>query len=173
MATRKGKKGKENDLSRLLNKNEKLLKRFWFKNLDTQQDVSVIELHTQLNQNYNELQMKIKTLYRWDKGNKRYINFSYRRKQGHEKDHWLSGLSLEFMNSKFEEMMLENCEMKQRIFLLEKVNKELNKVLKQVNEKSMKNILHLDPIERDQKANSIVLSGVEENGGKKYTEVAL
>ena len=77
------------------------------------------------------------------------------------------------MNSKFEEMMLENCEMKQRIFLLEKVNKELNKVLKQVNEKSMKNILHLDPIERDQKANSIVLSGVEENGGKKYTEVAL
>ena len=64
MATRKGKQGKENDLSRLLNKNEKLLKRFWFKNLDTQQDVSVIELHTQLNQNYNELQMKIKTLYR-------------------------------------------------------------------------------------------------------------
>ena len=64
MATRKGKQGKENDLSRLLNKNENLLKSFWFKNLDTQQDVSVIELHTQLNQNYNELQMKIKTLYR-------------------------------------------------------------------------------------------------------------
>ena len=46
--------------SGLLNENEKLLKFFWFEDLDTQKDLLVIELHTQLVQNYNEL--KIKTL---------------------------------------------------------------------------------------------------------------
>ena len=44
--------------SGLLNKNEKLLKIFCFKDLDIQKDLSVIELHTQLNQIYNEKQMK-------------------------------------------------------------------------------------------------------------------
>ena len=44
--------------SGLLNKNEKLLNIFWFKDLNKQKDLSVIELHTQLNQNYNELQIK-------------------------------------------------------------------------------------------------------------------
>ena len=47
-----------NVVSGLLNKNEKLLNTFWFKDLNTQKDLSVIKLHTQLNQNYNELQMK-------------------------------------------------------------------------------------------------------------------
>ena len=44
--------------SGLLNKNEKLLKGFWLKDLDTQKELSVIELHTQLNPNYNELKIK-------------------------------------------------------------------------------------------------------------------
>ena len=43
-----------------MNKNKKLLKFFWFKDLDTEKDLSVIELHTQLNQNYNEQQKKKK-----------------------------------------------------------------------------------------------------------------
>ena len=46
-------------LSGLLNKNEKFSIFFWFKDLDTQKDLSVIELHTQINQNY-ELQKKKK-----------------------------------------------------------------------------------------------------------------
>ena len=37
----------------------------------------------------------------------------------------------------------------------------------------MKNLLHLDFIERDQKANSPVLSGVEEKDGEKIIKVAL
>ena len=44
----------------LFDKNEKLLKIFWFKDLGTQKDLSVIELHTQINQIYNGLQMKKK-----------------------------------------------------------------------------------------------------------------
>ena len=47
-------------ISGLLNKNEKFIKIFWFKDPDTQNDLLVIELHTQLNQNYNELKIKIK-----------------------------------------------------------------------------------------------------------------
>ena len=43
-----------------IEQNKKLLKIFWFKDLDTQKDLSVIELHTQLNQNYNELKIKKK-----------------------------------------------------------------------------------------------------------------
>ena len=37
----------------------------------------------------------------------------------------------------------------------------------------MKNLLHLDFVERDQKANSIVISGVEEIDGEKITKVAV
>ena len=68
--------------------------------------------------------------------------------------------SLEFMNKKFEEMLAENSEMKVKISFLEKENKELLKVVKKVNEESAKNSLHLDLIERNQKANSLVISGV-------------
>ena len=45
-----------------LTKAKNCLNFFWFKDLATQKDLSVIELHTQLNRNYNELQMKKKTL---------------------------------------------------------------------------------------------------------------
>ena len=54
---------------------------------------------------------------------------------------------------------------KKRNSLLEK--KELNKVLKQINEKSMKNILHLNFIKRDQKAKSIILKGLKKKIKKK------
>ena len=81
--------------------------------------------------------------------------------------------SLEFMNKKFEEILVENSEMKVKISFLEKENKELHKVVKKVNEESAKNSLHLDLIERNQKANSLVISGVEENDAEKATEVAL
>ena len=37
----------------------------------------------------------------------------------------------------------------------------------------MTNVLHLDFIERDQKGNSINLSGVEKKDGEKTTKVAL
>ena len=67
--------------------------------------------------------------------------------------------SLEFMNKKFEEILVENSEMKVKISFLEKENKELHKVVKKVNEESAKNSLHLDLIERNQKANSLVISG--------------
>ena len=54
------------------------------------------------------------------------------------------------MKSKFEKNQLENAGTKKRfLYVLETENKELNKTLKQVNEKSLKNILHLDIIERD------------------------
>ena len=81
--------------------------------------------------------------------------------------------SLEFMNKKFEEILVENSEMKVKISFLEKENKELHKVVKKVNEESAKNSLHLDLIERNQKANSLVISGVEENDAEKTTEVPL
>ena len=81
--------------------------------------------------------------------------------------------SLEFMNNKFEKMLEENSEMKIKISLLEKENIDLKKTLNQVNEESVKNSLHLDFIERNQKANSLVISGVEENVTEKATEVAL
>ena len=80
--------------------------------------------------------------------------------------------SLEFMNKKFEEMLVENSEMKVKISFLGKENKELHKVVKQVNEESVKNSLHLDFIERNQKANSLVISGFKENDAEKTTEVA-
>ena len=56
---------------------------------------------------------------------------------------------------------------------MEKENKDLYKVVKQVNDESVKNGLHLDFIERNQKANSLVISGVKENDAEKTTEVAL
>ena len=52
-------------------------------------------------------------------------------------------------------MLKENSEMKVKISFLEKENKQLHKVVKQVNEESVKNSLHLDFIERNQKANSL------------------
>ena len=57
-------------------------------------------------------------------------------------------------------MLKENFEMKVKISFLVKENKELYKVVKQVNEESVKNGLHLDFIEKNQKANSLVISGV-------------
>ena len=50
--------------------------------------------------------------------------------------------------------------MKQTFFMGKRKQKELNKVLKQIKQESMKNILHFNFIERDQKANSIVLNGM-------------
>ena len=38
--------------------------------------------------------------------------------------------SLEFMNKKFEEILVENSEMKVKISFLEKENKELHKIVK-------------------------------------------
>ena len=40
----------------------KISQNFCFKDLDKQKDLSVIELHTQLNQIYNELKIKKKNL---------------------------------------------------------------------------------------------------------------
>ena len=43
-----------------LKKKRKIAQNVLVQNLDKQKDLSVIGLHTQLNQNYNELQMKKK-----------------------------------------------------------------------------------------------------------------
>ena len=62
--------------------------------------------------------------------------------------------------------------MKVKISLLEKANKELHKVVKQINEESVKNSLHFDFIDGNQKPNSLVISWVKENDAGKTTEVA-
>ena len=63
--------------------------------------------------------------------------------------------------------------MKVKISFLGKENIELYQVVIQVNEESVKNGLHLDFIEKNQKANNLVFSGVKENDAEKTTEVAL
>ena len=115
MASRKSKKGKENDLRDDMKKiKEMLLKEL-----------------SMLRKEYKDQKIEYKKL-----------------KNSVEE-------SLEFMNKKFEKMFIENSEMKVKISFLEKENKELHKVVKQVNEESVKNSLHLDFIERNQKANSL------------------
>ena len=75
------------------------------------------------------------------------------------------------MTSKFEEMMFENSEMKQRISLLEKENKVLkvsNKILNQANEQYLTPCFYWKRSEVQEYS----LSGEEENSGEKTTEVA-